>query len=51
MTLHLDMKLGRLPEATELSIFRIVQEGLTMFGVMPRLHRSIFPLSIRLREL
>jgi signal transduction histidine kinase len=28
MTLNLDMKLGRLPEATELSIFRIVQEGL-----------------------
>jgi signal transduction histidine kinase len=28
MTLNLDMKLSRLPEATELSIFRIVQEGL-----------------------
>jgi signal transduction histidine kinase len=28
ITLHLDIKLGRLPEATELSIFRIVQEGL-----------------------
>jgi signal transduction histidine kinase len=28
VTLNLDPKLGRLPEATELSIFRIVQEGL-----------------------
>ena len=28
-TLNLDPNLGRLPEATELSIFRIVQEGLT----------------------
>ena len=29
VTLNLDPNLGRLPEATELSIFRIVQEGLT----------------------
>ncbi len=28
VTLHLDSNLGRLPEAIELSIFRIVQEGL-----------------------
>ncbi|HEX9926657.1 MAG TPA: ATP-binding cassette domain-containing protein [Anaerolineae bacterium] len=28
LTLDLDLKLGRLPEATELSIFRIVQESL-----------------------
>jgi signal transduction histidine kinase len=28
VTLDLDIKLGRLPEATELSIFRIVQESL-----------------------
>ena len=28
VTLNIDPKLGRLPEATELSIFRIVQEGL-----------------------
>jgi len=29
LTLEIDTHLGRLPEATELSIFRIVQEGLT----------------------
>jgi signal transduction histidine kinase len=46
VTLDLDRRLGRLPEAIELSIFRIVQEGLSNV----RKHARASAVQIRLRH-
>ncbi len=45
VSLNLDTKLGRLPEATELSLFRIVQEGLN--NVWRHAHASSVVISVR----
>jgi signal transduction histidine kinase len=45
ITLHLDESLGRLPENTELSIFRIVQEGLN--NVWRHAQASIVEITLR----